>query len=80
MLMAIFNGIYFLFLIREGTFFIGGWAGASEGRVLSKFFTHWGGSNLFYFQPGEGHSFIGNEKITPCCFYFVYTSKATSQD
>ena len=58
----------------------GGWAGASEGRVISKFFTNWGGSNLFYSQPGEGHSFFGKEKITPCRFYFVYTSKATSQD
>ena len=68
-LMAIFNGIYciyFLFLIREGKFFIerggggggGGWAGASEERVLSKFFTNWGGSNLFNSQPGEGHSFF----------------------
>ena len=28
--------------LREGTFFIrgGGWAGASEGRVLSNFFTN----------------------------------------
>ena len=70
--------------LREGTFFIGGggvgWAGASEGRVLRKFFTNWGGSNLFYSQPGEGHSFFGKEKITSCHFYFVYTSKATSQD
>ena len=68
--------------VREGTFFIGGggWAGASEGRVLSKFFTNWGGSKLFYSQPGEGHRFFGKEKITPCLFYFVYTSKATSQD
>ena len=42
--------------IRVGTFFIGrGWAGASEGRVISKYFTNWGGSNLFYMQPGEGH-------------------------
>ena len=67
--------------LREGTFIIGGgWAGASEGRVISKFFTNWGGSNLFYSQPGEGHSFFGKEKNTPCRFYFVYTSKATSQD
>ena len=72
--------------VREGTFFYwgggggAGWAGASEGRVLSKFFTNWGGSNLFYSQPGEGHSFFGKEKITPCFFYFVYTSKATSQE
>ena len=43
-----------------------GWAGASEGRVLSKFFTYWGRSNLFYSQPGEGGSFFGKEKITPC--------------
>ena len=40
----------------------GGWAGALKGRVLSKFFTNWGGSNLFYSQPGEGHSFLGKEK------------------
>ena len=70
-----------------GTLFIegggeggGGWAGALEGRVLSKFFTNWGGSNLFYSQLGEGHSFFGKEKITPCRFYFVYTSKAASKD
>ena len=48
--------------IREGTFFIGGWAGASQGRVLRNFFTNWGGSNLFYSQPGEGHSF-GKKKL-----------------
>ena len=44
------------------------------------FFTNWGGSNLFFSQPGEDHSFFGKEKNTPCRFYFVYTSKATSQD
>ena len=50
--------------LREGTFLIGGggWAGASEGRVLSIFFTNWGGSNLFYSQPGEGNSFFWQEK------------------
>ena len=53
---------------REGTFFIGGgegggWAGASEGRVLSNFFTNWEGSNLFYSQPEEGHGFFGKEKL-----------------
>ena len=69
-------------VVREGTFFIGGggWVEASEGRVLSTFLTNWGGTNLFYSQPGEGHSFFGKEEITPCRFYFVYTSKATSQD
>ena len=30
----------------------------AERRVISKFFTNWGGSNLFYSQPGEGHSFF----------------------
>ena len=66
------------FLLGEGG---GGWAGASEGRILIKFFRNWGGSNLFYSQPGEGHSqFLVRKKITPCRFYFVYTSKATSQD
>ena len=52
--------------IREGMFFIGGgeggWAGSSDGRVLTKFFTNWGGSNLLYFQPGEGHSFFIYQK------------------
>ena len=52
-----------LSLLREGTFSIGegggwGWAEAPEGRVINKFFTNWGGSNLFYSQPGEGHSFF----------------------
>ena len=28
------------------------------GGVLSFFFTNWGGSNLFYSQPGEGRSFF----------------------
>ena len=62
------------------SFYWGEWAGASEGSVLSKFFTNWGRSNLFCSQPGEGHSFFGKEKINPCRFYFVYISKATSQD
>ena len=61
--------------MRKGRFFIGGgegrWAGASEGRVLSNFFKNWGGLNLFYSKPGEGHSFFGKEKITPCRFYLI---------
>ena len=49
-------------------FFIGGGGGGwvSERRVLSNFFTNWGGSNLFYSQPEEGHRFYCKEKITPC--------------
>ena len=54
--------------VREGTFLIGGggWAGASEGRVISKYFTNKGGSNLFYTQPGEDRSFFCKENVTPC--------------
>ena len=37
--------------LREGTFFIG------EG-VISKVFTNWEGSNLFYSQPVVGHNFF----------------------
>ena len=33
-----------------------------RGRVISKYFTNWEGSNLFYRQPGEGHFFFGKEK------------------
>ena len=54
--------------VREGTFLIagGGCAGDSEGSVISKYFTNYGGSNLFYTQPGEGRSIFCKEKITPC--------------
>ena len=53
--------------------FVGGGVGASEGRVISKFFTNWGGSNLFYSQPGEGHSFFGKENyfMSLSCLLFV---------
>ena len=47
-----------IFLMGGGGRKGGSWAGASEGRVISNFFTNWGGSNLFYSQPGEGHSFF----------------------
>ena len=29
-------------------FYWRGWAGTSEGRIICKYFTDWGGSNLFY--------------------------------
>ena len=32
------------------------------------------------FSTGKGSQFFGQGKITQCRFYFVYTSKATSQD
>ena len=54
-------------IIREGTFFIGGGgggAGASERRVLSKFFTNWGVSNLFYSQlRGRVIVFLARKKL-----------------
>ena len=49
-------------VVREGTFFIGGWAGASEGRVLSTFLTNWGGTNLFLFSTGGGSQFFWQGK------------------
>ena len=36
----------------------GGWAGASEGRVISKIFGKWGGPQFFYLWLGEGHNFF----------------------
>ena len=50
-----------------------GWAGALEGRVICKYFTNLGGSNLFYMQPGEGHSFLARKKITPCQLVYSYS-------
>ena len=46
-------------------FYWRGWGGASEGRVICKYFTNWGGSNLFYMQPREGHSFLARKKLLP---------------
>ena len=46
-----------------------------EERVLSKFFANWGGSNLFYSQPGEGHSFFGKEKNIIYACRKIYISK-----
>ena len=46
-------------LVREERFFFGGWVGGGfRGRVISKYFTNWGGSKLFDTQLGEGHSFF----------------------
>ena len=71
--------------IGEDTFFIGGrgreWAGASEGRVLSKFFTNWGGSNLFFCSStGGGSQFFGKEKLLDIASILQCTSKATSEN
>ena len=50
-------------ILRESTFFMGGWDGASEGRVISQFFTNWGGSNLFYSQRGGSQFFLARKKF-----------------
>ena len=75
---------YLLFnALGKVRFFIGGGGdgpGLRRGGPLVNFTTNWGGSNLFYSQRGEGYSFFGKKKITPCRFYFVYISKATSKD
>lgn len=50
--------------LREGTFFIEGWAGALEGFDPPQF-CNWGGSNMLYSQPGEGHNFFWQGKHYP---------------
>ena len=37
--------------------------GLRRGGSLVIFFTNWGGSNLFYSQPGEGHFFLARKKL-----------------
>ena len=68
----------------EGTFFIGGGGGAG-GPMLRRggslvIFLQIGKGKPVLFSAGKGSQFFGQGKITPCRFYFVYTSKATSQD
>ena len=55
-------------VVRDRTFFIktgggGGWAGALDGRVLSKFFTNWGASNLFILKRGRVTVFLARKKL-----------------
>lgn len=38
------------------------------------------GQTCFILNPGRVIVFFGKEKISPCRFYFVYTSKATCRD
>ena len=44
----------------------GGGGGALEEKVISKYFTNWGGSNLFDTHPGKVTVFFGKENIIPC--------------
>ena len=71
--------------LRKSTFLIGG-GGGGGGPGLRR-----GVSLVIFLQIGEGQTcfilnlgrvivFFGKEKITPCRFYFVYTSKSTSRD
>ena len=68
--------------IREGTFFIGGGGGPGlrRGGSLVIFLQIGEGQKNVLFSTGGGSQFFGKEQITPCRFYFVYASKATSQD
>ena len=63
-------GLRALTVVREGTFFIwagGGWAGAFEKRVISKYFTNWGGCQTCLIRSrGRVTVFFGKENITPC--------------
>ena len=41
--------------------FLLGWGGGvvdERGGVISNYDTNWGGSNLFYTQPGEGYGWL----------------------
>ena len=70
--------------VREGKFFLFGEGGAGlrRGGSLVNFLQigGGGGQTCFIINRGRVTVFFGKEKITPCRFYFVYTSKATSQD
>ena len=51
-------------MVREGTFLNGGGGpGLRRGGSLVNFFTNWGGSNLFYSQPGEGQFFLAKKRL-----------------
>ena len=51
-------------ILRENTFFMGGGGtGLRGGRVISQFFTNWGGSNLFYSQRGGSQFFLARKKF-----------------
>ena len=68
---------------REGTFLIGGGGGGPglrRGGSLVIFLQIGEGQTCFILNPGRVIVFFGKEKNTPCRFYFVYTSKATSRD
>ena len=71
-----------LFFIKRSTevhawlgkvrFLLGGWAGASEGRVIRKIFRKWGGPDLLELKSGGGSQILyNNKKFTTCDFYKI---------
>ena len=51
--------------MKEDTFFIVGvgWAGASEGRDMSKFFTNWEGKTCFIRNRERVKVFLARKKL-----------------
>ena len=45
---------------------VGRWARPLEGRVISKYFTNWGGQTCLIRSRGTVIVFFGKENITPC--------------
>ena len=43
-----------------------GWDGPLEGRVISKYFTNWGGQTCLIRSRGTVTVFFGKENITRC--------------
>ena len=52
------------------------WAGALEGRVISKYFTNWGGSDLFDTQPGKGKYYSMSVRKFPAAAGLSEVTKA----
>ena len=70
-------------VVRERTFFIerggGGGAGALDGRVLSKFFTNWGGSNLFILKRGRVTVFWQGKNYSISLLFCIYKQSYQSR-
>ena len=65
---------------RRYVFYWGGGPRLRRGGSLVHFWQIGEGQTCFILNRGRVTVFLARKKITPCRFYFVYTSKATSQD
>ena len=72
-------------MLGKVRFLVGGGGEGRDGPGLRRggslvIFLQIGKGKPVLFSTGKGSQFFGQGKITQCRFYFVYTSKATSQD